>query len=513
MSLGKRGNAESGAEHAHSKQMKIDSTNQTLDSESEYEEEVMDETAAVYDQISDVYLDTINRSNLDFDFEQLCSVSLSTTNIYACLVCGKYYQGRGPKTHAYFHSINDDHHVFINLKSRQAYILPDNYKIDSKSLNDIKQVINPEYSRQSIDSLDTRERQAFDLQGKPYLPGFVGLNRIKSNSFMNVVIQLIAHVQPLRDMLLLLPSSKEDASKQPDVLLSKLSLLVRKIWHAQKFKAHVSPHELVQEIVSLSKKRFRLDREGDPYELLIWLLNSLHIHLGGTRKRNSSTVYQAFQGEMLVKTLQGKADSNNTERKMPFLALSLELPPKPLFTSTSLDDPAAGENEDDRADIPQVPLMTLLQRYNGSLQPEQTSVFQLTKLPRYIICHIKRFTKNEFAIEKNPTVVNFPVRNLPFGQLLPLDTREMHGRETTYDLVINICHVGEQLPQTTPSNDITQSDVTAETTGSGESPFMVYIRNEANGKWLMLHDLQVKPIMPQMLFLSDSYIQVWKRND
>lgn len=36
----------------------------------------------------------INRNLLDFDFEKLCSVSLSNINIYACLVCGKYFQGR-----------------------------------------------------------------------------------------------------------------------------------------------------------------------------------------------------------------------------------------------------------------------------------------------------------------------------------------------------------------------------------------------------------------------------------
>lgn len=40
------------------------------------------------------YLDTINRGVLDFDFEKLCSVSLSKINVYACLVCGKYFQGK-----------------------------------------------------------------------------------------------------------------------------------------------------------------------------------------------------------------------------------------------------------------------------------------------------------------------------------------------------------------------------------------------------------------------------------
>lgn len=39
------------------------------------------------------YLGTINRNVLDFDFEKLCSITLSNNNVYACLVCGKYFQG------------------------------------------------------------------------------------------------------------------------------------------------------------------------------------------------------------------------------------------------------------------------------------------------------------------------------------------------------------------------------------------------------------------------------------
>lgn len=40
------------------------------------------------------YLDTVKRHLLDFDFEKLCSVTLQNFNVYACLVCGKYFQGR-----------------------------------------------------------------------------------------------------------------------------------------------------------------------------------------------------------------------------------------------------------------------------------------------------------------------------------------------------------------------------------------------------------------------------------
>lgn len=98
----------------------------------------LDATASANERkASDLYLDTvrhhtssapntpshspqINRALLDFDFEKVCSVSTSNINIYGCLVCGKYFQGRGRNSYAYAHSIHDDHHVFINLESTKV---------------------------------------------------------------------------------------------------------------------------------------------------------------------------------------------------------------------------------------------------------------------------------------------------------------------------------------------------------------------------------------------------------
>ena len=62
----------------------------------------------------------INRAVLDFDFEKVCSVSSSNINIYGCLVCGKYFQGRGRSSYAFAHAIHDDHHVFINLETTKV---------------------------------------------------------------------------------------------------------------------------------------------------------------------------------------------------------------------------------------------------------------------------------------------------------------------------------------------------------------------------------------------------------
>lgn len=122
-------------------------------------------------EYEDLYLDTIDRSVLDFDFEKLCSVTLSNINVYACLVCGKYYQGRGPKSHAYIHALDLGHHVFVNMRTKRVYVLPEGYEVKSKSLEDIKFVVDPKLSTNEVTKLDTELDEAVDLSGKKYRPG------------------------------------------------------------------------------------------------------------------------------------------------------------------------------------------------------------------------------------------------------------------------------------------------------------------------------------------------------
>lgn len=122
-------------------------------------------------EYEDLYLDTIDRSVLDFDFEKLCSVTLSNINVYACLVCGKYYQGRGPKSHAYIHALDLGHHVFVNMQTKRVYVLPEGYEVKSKSLEDIKFVVDPKLSTNEVAKLDTDLDEAVDLSGKKYRPG------------------------------------------------------------------------------------------------------------------------------------------------------------------------------------------------------------------------------------------------------------------------------------------------------------------------------------------------------
>ncbi len=152
------------------------------------------------------YLGSIKRHLLDFDFEKVCSISLSNLNVYACLVCGKYYQGRGKNTHAYVHSLQEDHHLFINLNNEKIICLPEGYEVIDNSLKDINLNLKPVYSQNLIAEIDYEKDldQIYSsaLDGTEYIPGCIGLNNIKKTDYVNVIIQALCRVATLRDYFL-----------------------------------------------------------------------------------------------------------------------------------------------------------------------------------------------------------------------------------------------------------------------------------------------------------------------
>ncbi|XP_039270851.2 ubiquitin carboxyl-terminal hydrolase 39-like [Styela clava] len=446
------------------------------------------------------YLDTIKRSVLDFDFEKLCSVSLSHLNVYACLVCGKYFQGRGKKSHAYTHSVEINHHVFLNLRTLKFYCLPDNYEILDSSLEDITYVLNPTFKKNHIAELSTSSKLSRAYDSTTYLPGIVGLNNIKANDYCNVVLQALSNIPPLRDYFLREENYSHIKRPPGDIMIlltQRFGELIRKLWNPRNFKAHVSPHEMLQSIVLCSRKRFQITVQGDPLELLAWFLNSLHVALNGTKKKSSSIITETFQGEMKIYSrkvpnpelpeeekvkLLDLPEYQETMQKSPFLYLTLDLLAAPLY-----------KDEQEQNIIPQVPLFNLLAKFNGLTEKEYKGKrdftmkkFELTRLPPFLIFYIKRFTKNLFFIEKNPTIVNFPVKNIDLAEFVAADA---DIKDTCYDLVANIVHDGDP--------------------NIGKGTYRVYILHQGSNQWYEMQDLHVSDILPQMITLSEAYIQIW----
>jgi U4/U6.U5 tri-snRNP-associated protein 2 len=193
------------------------------------------------------------------------------------------------------------------------------------------------------------------------------------------------------------------------------------------------------------------------------------------------------QNESELKELMKQEEYQEKASSSPFLYLSLDLPPPPLF-----------QDELEKNIIPQVALFDLLSKFDGKSVKEYKTAseshvkrFELTKLPPFLILCIKRFTRNYFYLEKNPTIVNFPLKDIDMGEFLSRDpeVRKQHP-QTKYNLVANICHDGQA--------------------GSGKGTYRVHVRHKGANQWFELQDLHVTSLQAQMITLAESYIQVYE---
>jgi len=298
------------------------------------------------------YLDSVTRTLLDFDFEHSCSVSLeSGPHVYGCLVCGKFFRGKGPHTPAYIHAVESGHAVFVHLSKNTFHCLPDDYEIRDPSLADISAALKPTFNAEEIASLDSQASLSRDLFGRRYLPGFVGLNNLKKTDCINATLQALAHVRPLRDFFLKcgngevfnvslkvqnsLKSSKKKRKRSGDVYDNRTKMgrkktlkkvdpknfsylaqcfgeMIRKMWSNKRFKSTVDPHMFVQAVSVASKKRFTIGKQTEAGEFMAWLLHQVHIGIGGTKKMGSSIIHDIFQGEVEITVRQ----RNRTELKV-----------------------------------------------------------------------------------------------------------------------------------------------------------------------------------------------------
>ena len=243
------------------------------------------------------------------------------------------------------------------------------------------------------------------------------------------------------------------------------------------------------------------------------------------------------------------------KQRLPYLMLSLDLPPTPLFK----------DDEGGRV-IQTIPLYNLLSKFDGVTETDglrgqyrERKRYRIVRLPPYLLMAVKRFSRNKFFTEKNPSIVNFPVRNLelkpyvapeaaggtdpatgkslpsadelpslPASELLALIKRlgatsstgaapvleksEVVAQAraalasvvgTKYDLVANVVH--DSPPESGTSDPLTSGS------------FRVHVHHEGGssggggGQWYEVQDLHVQETLPQMIGLSETCLMVYKR--
>jgi U4/U6.U5 tri-snRNP-associated protein 2 len=212
------------------------------------------------------YLDTINKTILDFDQEKVCSVSLKDNNIYSCLICGKYFHGKGKTTPCYIHSLSEQHHLFINLETRSIYCLPDDYELtddyipsEKKSENilfQIKQNLLPEYTKREIKLMDKiSANYCTSLGGDLFLPGYLGLGYVKNCQYFNVIIQSLSHLKKFRNFFLEYIRKIDNKDDSIEIFIKKLSEIIKKLWNFSSYKTHIDQRECLQILEKASNKK------------------------------------------------------------------------------------------------------------------------------------------------------------------------------------------------------------------------------------------------------------------
>jgi len=276
---------------------------------------------------------------------------------------------------------------------------------------------------------------------------------------------------------------------------------------------------------------------------------------------DEETVERKRQKRETLKTLANESVTveEETTTETDFLLLTLDIPEKPLF-----------KDDDGGLVIPQEPLVNVLRKFDGvsfcdvlATQQQQKSEeidglvvakkrrYRLKRLPNYLILHLSRFKRNNFSVEKNPTIVMFPVKNFdlssyvfPEGgkgkvpteeEVRNMSTKELkktlkkYGRSDLLEDVVEksdlvqhcIDFISTSLPDLLSEKydlvaNITH-DIPAEVGREGqrnpleEGSYRCHVQHKATGQWYEMHDLHVRETMPQLIGVSESYLLVFER--
>lgn len=188
--------------------------------------------------------------------------------------------------------------------------------------------------------------------------------------------------------------------------------------------------------------------------------------------------------------IEDKIKSHETTIKtQPFLFIPLEIPQPSLF-----------KDEIEGNVIAQISLLELLQKYNG-IKEHITPNYEIKKyafdeLPNYLIFCLKRFSFNYFFTERNSTIVNFNINGLDMAEFVdPISLKKMPTNvSTTYNLIANVVISQESMLD-----------------GADKPAYLLQIYHKGLNKWFEIQDLHIKEVMPQMITISESYIQIWER--
>ena len=318
----------------------------------------------------------IHRELLDFDHEMRCSVTLSESNLFLCLTCGKIFSGGEDNSPIIQHFFSDMHPLCLRLHDNSLVLLPDYQKVPST--NDVYDVLftaHPHYDEKILSYMHEKMKKV------PICPGSYEIHTLVNSSARISVLRFVACIEPLRDYLLLNNFKKKVASA-----------------FSEFFKHYFNPYYF-KNAVSADKLIHALPDVKDPFSYLSYILNCLSKEFGP-----NNVLEKNLRGRMKIEAEDTDNQEWNTLEKDIWM-IPLELQDSPLYRSGLEKEKI----------IPSSELKELLKRYDGETIIEnniggtvERVKYHLCSAPRYIIINTNRIKYNGYYWEKNNLHIDLP---------------------------------------------------------------------------------------------------------
>ena len=511
------------------------------------------------------YLSTINRTILDFDQEKVCCVSLKDNNIYSCLVCGKYFHGKGKTTPCYIHSLSEQHHLFINLETREIYCLPDDYEIKEEYLDDnknengygnknilfeIKQNLLPVYTKKDIKLIDKiSANYNTSLDNKKYLPGYSGLGYVKNCEYFNVIIQSLSHLKKFRNFFLQYNYKISNKDDSIEVFINKLSEIIKKLWNFSSYKTHIDQRECLQLLEKASQKKFLISNfnfneiiisknnnninnfnlnnnstgndiilngnynnltlnnesnsnyNNDIIEFLSWLLNTLKIFL--SKKKYENIIEEYFQGVVQVETYTFLKEEEANKNLKPGESIVIEDGVNYIYTKKKIKFLYL------TLDLPMVPLFKDSQE---KITIPQVNIYELFK--KY---NGEKYTEDPIRGQRK----KFKLLSLPKYLILIFKRFEnnsffMEKNPTIVNFQIENLILEEQGLSNIKNKKEKKEKIYSLLSNiihdgkPGDANFRVQIKNKERNEWFEIQDIHVQKILAESVAVCESYIHFYE---